>query len=116
MIQSATVIVQSMSNSFISTEMLSLLPSFQYDSEFIWRCAKRVKISNTVPQYDELLYKTGFGADEVYGQKDRHDAVILRHGDIERTVLIEGGLELNDRDLPSHSRLVLFRLIEPTEA
>lgn len=79
-----------------------------------WRLLKSVRRSNTVSNYN-LLHKTVFDSQIVYGHPNRHVAVGFRQNNIELVGIIDGILAYNSPEIPSHLRMVLIRLLRIVE-
>lgn len=88
-----------MCSSHATEDILNKLLSLVTAGSKTWRSVKRVSFSTNVFRYSELLLKSVFGGDVVYGRRDHRECVLFNYCCRETYGLVHGALALNKRGI-----------------
>lgn len=86
---SAVATVQTTTGMATLPDIMPTLLQLPYSTGLVWRLLKKFKFSPTVPRYADLLHKSKYGANEVYGSAGHHDVELCIYGDSRRSLPIE---------------------------
>lgn len=80
--------VHSLSGVRSPADIFDKILSLQINCASTWRRFKCVQFYPPVPRYKDFISKTVFGGQNIYGRRDRHDAVLFNFNGCQRIGLI----------------------------
>lgn len=75
-----------------------------------WRAMKRVRLHQSSPSYDDLLYTALFSGNMMCGKSDSHVELCFRNGDTQCTGIIECIFAHYHHRAPGYNKIILVRL------